>query len=99
MGQNKLKKDKITKSVAVSKNGTITDNYENIKLLLNDYFDLYVDSDLLLSENNKYYMLYEYQFGITKLSILVDAFKRSKYSFFITYDVVKSLYVANIFII
>ena len=33
MGQNKLKKDKITKNVTVSKNGTIIDDYETIKLL------------------------------------------------------------------
>ena len=97
MGQNKLKKDKITKSVTVSKNGTTINDYDNIKLLLHDYFDLDNDSELLISEYNNNYMLHSVQFGLTKLAILVAAFKRSKYTFIISYDSIKDLYVAVIY--
>ena len=97
MGQNKLKKDKITKSVTVSKNGTIINDYVNIKLLLYVYCDLYNDSELLISEYKECCMLHAYQFGFSKLSILVDAFKRSKYTFIISYDSIKDLYVAEIY--
>ena len=97
MGQNKLKKDKITKNVTVSKNGKITNDYDSIKSLLSVYFDLYNDEVLLMSKRSKCYMLKSFQFGFTRLSILVNAFNRSKYTFFISYDSVEHLYVAVIY--
>lgn len=98
MGQLNKKKDINTKKDIMSKNGTNNEDYYLIKKLLKNYFEFTGEDTLLISDSTNCYLLQCVQFGLTRLSMLVKAFERSKFTFIIIYDSSLHMYNANIYV-